>query len=246
MRTTRAAAATMQRAMVGAMKRLLIVDDDTGLCALLGERLQADGFALDAVHDGRNGLERAASGNYSLVILDVMLPRMSGLDLLRELRLRSSVPVLMLTARGDEVDRIVGLEIGADDYLPKPFHPRELVARIKAILRRFDENYSGVARLTAGDIVVDASLQEAWIDARPLHLTTIELALLEVLVRNAGRPLSREYLTSTVLGRKLGAFDRTIDVHISNLRKKLNGCRGGERIKTVRGSGYLLAPHREP
>lgn len=229
--------------MVGAMKRLLIIDDDTGLCALLSERLRADGFALDAVHDGSAGLERASTGDYSLIILDVMLPRMNGLDLLRELRLRSSVPVLMLTARGDEVDRIVGLEIGADDYLPKPFHPRELVARIKAILRRFDENYSGVGRLTAGDIAVDASLQEAWLDGNPLHLTTIELALLEVLVCNAGRPLTREYLTSKVLGRKLAAFDRTIDVHISNLRKKLNEHRGGERIKTVRGSGYLLAPH---
>ncbi|HZY62807.1 MAG TPA: response regulator transcription factor, partial [Edaphobacter sp.] len=200
------------------------------------------------VHEGRAGLERASSGEYSLVILDVMLPRMNGLDLLKELRAHSSVPVLMLTARGDDIDRIVGLEVGADDYLPKPFHPRELIARIKAILRRLDERQANSGRFTVGDITVDVSSQEAWLNSNPLRLTTIELALLEALVRDAGRPLSREYLTSTALGRKLGAFDRTIDVHISNLRKKLNEHHSGERIKTVRGSGYLLAPHphREP
>lgn len=226
------------------MNRLLIVDDDIQLCALLAERLQADGFALHAVHDGKAGLEQAASGEYALVILDVMLPRMGGLDVLRELRSRSSVPVLMLTARGDDVDRIIGLEIGADDYLPKPFNPRELVARIKAILRRLDEQKTGSRRFTAGDVTVDATVQEAWLDGNSLHLTTIEFSLLEVLVRNAGRPLTREYLTSAALGRKLGAFDRTIDVHISNLRKKLDEHHGSERIKTVRGSGYLLAPHQ--
>lgn len=225
------------------MNRLLIVDDDIQLCALLAERLQADGFTLHAVHDGKAGLEQAASGEYALVILDVMLPRMGGLDVLKELRSRSSVPVLMLTARGDDVDRIIGLEIGADDYLPKPFNPRELVARIKAILRRLDEQKTGSRRFTAGDVTVDATVQEAWLDGNALHLTTIEFALFEVLVRNAGRPLTRDYLTNAALGRKLGAFDRTIDVHISNLRKKLDEHQGSERIKTVRGSGYLLAPH---
>jgi DNA-binding response OmpR family regulator len=226
------------------MNRLLIVDDDTELCALLAERLGEDGFVLHAAHDGQRGLELASSGEYSLVILDVMLPRMGGMELLKELRSRSSVPVLMLTARGDDIDRIVGLEVGADDYLPKPFNPRELVARIKAILRRLDERRAGPDRFTSGDITIDIAVREAWIDGNPLHLTTIEFALLEVLVRNAGRALTREYLTDAALGRKLGVFDRTIDVHISNLRRKLDAHRGLDHIKTVRGSGYLLAPRR--
>jgi DNA-binding response OmpR family regulator len=203
-----------------------------------------DGFVLHAAHDGQRGLEMASSGGYSLVILDVMLPRMGGMELLKELRLRSSVPVLMLTARGDDIDRIVGLELGADDYLPKPFNSRELVARIRAILRRLDERRSGPDRFTSGDITIDIAVREAWVDGSSLHLTTIEFALLEVLVRNAGRALTREYLTDAALGRKLGVFDRTIDVHISNLRRKLDVHRGLEHIKTVRGSGYLLASRR--
>ena len=224
------------------MNPLLMIDDDTELCALLTERLAQEGFVLDAVHDGRDGLERAGSGGYSLVILDVMLPRMGGMEVLRELRTRSSVPVLMLTARGDDIDRIIGLEVGADDYLPKPFNPRELAARIKAILRRLDERRAGPNRFAAGDITIDTALREVWAAGRPVQLTTVEFALLEVLVRNAGRALTRDYLTDVALGRKLGAFDRTIDVHISNLRKKLETHSGVERIKTIRGSGYLLAP----
>ena len=222
------------------MSRLLIIDDDVELCALLTERLAEDGFVLQAVHDGKAGLKRAISGEYALVILDVMLPGMKGMDVLKELRLRSSVPVLMLTARGDDVDRIIGLEMGADDYLPKPFNSRELVARIKAILRRLDERRTGPDRFTAGDIAIDTATREAWVDGTSIHLTTVEFALLETLVRNAGRSLTREYLTEAVLERVLGAFDRTIDVHISNLRKKLDSHRGIERIKTIRGSGYLL------
>jgi DNA-binding response OmpR family regulator len=226
------------------MNSLLIVDDDVELCALLVERLAEDGFDLSAVHNGIDGLERASNGSYSLVILDVMLPRMGGIDVLKELRARSSVPVLMLTARGDDIDRIIGLEVGADDYLPKPFNPRELVARIKAILRRMDERRTGLEKFTAGDILVDTTLREAYVANRSLQLTTIEFALLEVLVRNPGQALSREYLTDIALGRRLGAFDRTIDVHISNLRRKLDEHRGVQRIKTIRGSGYLLAPRR--
>jgi two-component system response regulator CpxR len=226
------------------MNSLLIVDDDVELCALLIERLAEDGFDLAAVHNGIDGLELASNGSYSLVILDVMLPRMGGIDVLKQLRARSSVPVLMLTARGDDIDRIIGLEVGADDYLPKPFNPRELVARIKAILRRIDERRTGLEKFTAGDILIDTSLREAYVGDRSLQLTTIEFALLEVLVRNPGRALSREYLTGIALGRKLGAFDRTIDVHISNLRRKLDEHRGIQRIKTIRGSGYLLAPRR--
>jgi DNA-binding response OmpR family regulator len=226
------------------MNSLLIVDDDVELCALLIERLAEDGFNLSAVHNGIDGLELASNGSYSLVILDVMLPRMGGIDVLKQLRARSSVPVLMLTARGDDIDRIIGLEVGADDYLPKPFNPRELVARIKAVLRRMDERRTGLEKFTAGDILIDTSLREAYVAERSLQLTTIEFALLEVLVRNPGRALSREYLTDIALGRRLGAFDRTIDVHISNLRRKLDEHRGIQRIKTIRGSGYLLAPRR--
>ena len=226
------------------MNNLLIVDDDVELCALLIERLAEDGFNLSAAHNGIDGLELAGSGSYSLVILDVMLPRMGGIDVLKQLRARSSVPVLMLTARGDDIDRIIGLEVGADDYLPKPFNPRELVARIKAILRRMEERRTDPERLVAGDILIDTTLREACVGDRSLQLTTIEFALLEVLVRNPGRALSRDYLTDIALGRRLGAFDRTIDVHISNLRRKLDQQNGIQRIKTIRGSGYLLAPRK--
>jgi DNA-binding response OmpR family regulator len=226
------------------MTALLIVDDDVELCALLTERLKEDGFGLHAVHDGVEGLSEAGSGKYSLVILDITLPRLSGMDLLKALRPRSSVPVLMLTARGDDIDRIVGLECGADDYLPKPFNPRELVARIKAILRRLDENRESPNSISAANISVDTAVREARADGKLLDLTTVEFTLLEILVRNAGQTLTREYLTCEALGRQLGPFDRTIDVHISNLRKKLDGEHGLQRIKTIRGSGYLLAARR--
>src|ERR1700742_3034895 len=160
------------------MNNLLIVDDDVELCALLIERLAEDGFNLSAAHNGIDGLELAGSGSYSLVILDVMLPRMGGIDVLKQLRARSSVPVLMLTARGDDIDRIIGLEVGADDYLPKPFNPRELVARIRAILRRLDDRPAGYELLTNGDIAIDVSRREAMVDGQPLSLTTVEFALL--------------------------------------------------------------------
>lgn len=226
-------------------KPLLIVDDDKELCNLLTERLGEDGFVVHAVYDGKEGLERAASGAYCLVILDVMLPHKGGMQVLKELRALSSVPVLMLTARGEDIDRILGLEIGADDYLAKPFNPRELVARIKAILNRLDDRPPKHDRLTNGDITIDISRREAKVDGEPLSLTTVEFALLETLVRNVGRILTREYLTDIALGRRLGSFDRTIDVHISNLRRKLDDRHGNQHIKTVRGSGYLLAPSRK-
>jgi DNA-binding response OmpR family regulator len=226
------------------MNPLLIVDDDTELCKLLTERLREEGFLLHAVHDGIEGLSRASSGDYCLVILDVTLPRMGGMDMLKALRTRSSIPVLMLTARGDDIDRIIGLEFGADDYLPKPFNPRELVARIKAILRRLNEHRNGPSSFSAGDVSIDTAVHEAWVDGKPLELTTVEFTLLEALIRNAGKTLTREYLTSVALGRELGPFDRTIDVHISNLRKKLDGEHGIQRIKTIRGSGYLLTVRR--
>lgn len=229
------------------MDRVLIVDDDIELCRLLAERLLPEGFALEAVHNGTRGLERALSQEHALVILDLMLPGMGGLDVLRHLRGQSPVPVIVLTARGEDVDRILGLEIGADDYLPKPFNPRELVARIRAILRRTSAATSrnGNGPIAIGDLRLDPAAREVSLDGALLDLTSVEFNLLEVLLRDAGHVLTREQLTESVLGRKLGAFDRVIDVHVSNLRKKLDRAHGEERIKTVRGSGYVFALRAE-
>jgi DNA-binding response OmpR family regulator len=227
------------------MEHLLIVDDDVELCGLLAERLEREGFSLEAAHEGLRGLERARSGEHALVILDLMLPGLGGLDVLRKLRAQSSIPVLILTARGEDVERILGLEIGADDYLPKPFNPRELIARVRAILRRTSAVAGDGKRLIAGDITLDTAAREAWIDGRELELTSMESSLLEVLMHNAGRVVTRDHLTEVVLGRKLGPFDRVIDVHVSNLRKKLGDAAAGERIKAVRGSGYLFVVRSE-
>lgn len=227
------------------MDRILIVDDDIDLCRLLAERLLPEGFALEAVHNGTRGLERAISREHALIILDLMLPGMGGLDVLRHVRHQSPVPVLVLTARGEDVDRILGLEIGADDYLPKPFNPRELIARIRAILRRTGAGNSRSGPIAVGDLRLDPAAREASLDDAPIDLTSVEFNLLEVLLRDAGRVLTREQLTESVLGRKLGTFDRVIDVHVSNLRKKLGHAHGEERIKTVRGSGYVFALRTE-
>jgi DNA-binding response OmpR family regulator len=227
------------------MDRVLIVDDDVELCRLLGERLSSEGFALEAVHDGPRGLERVLSQEHALVILDLMLPGMGGLDVLRRLRNHSPVPVLILTARGEDVDRILGLEIGADDYLPKPFNPRELIARIRAILRRTSRTAATSGSVTVGDLQLDPAAREVRMDGVQIDLTSVEFALLETLLRDAGHVVTREQLTETVLGRKLGPFDRVIDVHISNLRKKLGRAHGEERIKAVRGSGYVFVVRSE-
>jgi DNA-binding response OmpR family regulator len=227
------------------MDRVLIVDDDVELCRLLGERLSTEGFRLEAVHDGLRGLERVLSREHAFVILDLMLPGMGGLDVLRRVRAQSPVPVLILTARGEDVDRILGLEIGADDYLPKPFNPRELIARIRAILRRTSPAPERAASLTVSGIRLDPAAREAWADGKQLDLTSVEFTLLETLLRDAGHVVTREALTEMVLGRPLGAFDRVIDVHISNLRKKLNVAHTDDRIKAVRGSGYLFALRSE-
>jgi DNA-binding response OmpR family regulator len=222
------------------MDRVLIVDDDVQLCRLLAERLGTEGFTIEAAHDGPHGLEKALSLEHALVVLDLMLPGMQGLDVLRRLRRQSPVPVLILTARGEDSDRIIGLEMGADDYLPKPFNPRELIARIRAILRRTGRAEASPGPLVVGDLRVDPSLREAWLEDAPLHLTSVEFTLLEVFMREPGRILSREQLTEAVLGRELGPFDRVIDVHVSNLRRKLGVTQDNQRIKTVRGSGYLF------
>src|SRR5580692_5998413 len=222
------------------MARVLIIDDDVELCRLLAERLSSEDFSIEAIHNGQRGLERVLSEDYALVILDLMLPGMKGLDVLRHVRERSAVPVLILTARGEDVDRILGLEIGADDYLPKPFNPRELIARIRAILRRTQYANKGTAPLVVDDIRLDRTAREAWVNKKPIDLTSVEFSLLETLLQHAGQVVTREHLTESVLGRKLGPFDRVIDVHVSNVRRKLGSAQGGERIKSVRGSGYLF------
>ena len=228
------------------MDRVLIIDDDIELCHLLTARMSDEGFEIEGVHDGAHGLERALSREHSLVVLDLMLPRMGGLDVLRRVREQSPIPVLILTARGEDVDRILGLEIGADDYLPKPFNPRELIARIRAILRRTVRVAAGTHPLIVGDLRLDPASREAWIQGRLISLTSVQFTLLEMLMQHAGRIVTREELTEAVLGRKLGPFDRVIDVHVSNIRKKLGTNHGVERIKAIRGSGYLFVVRADP
>jgi two-component system response regulator CpxR len=221
--------------------RILIVDDDEDLSELVKQFLEPEGFRLESAFTGTAGLERALSGNFDLVVLDLMLPGMPGLDVLRSLRQKTNLPVLILTARGDDVDRIVGLEIGADDYLPKPFNPRELVARIRAILRR-THGGAGAPKIAVGDVEVDSATRIARRGGQPVELTAVEFNLLERLLRSAGKVVTRDDLAEDVLGRKLQALDRSLDVHVSKVRKKLgDGPDGQERIKTIRGVGYMYA-----
>ncbi len=228
------------------MDQILIIDDDVALCELVTEYLEPLGFQIESVHRGDVGVERALSGEHALVVLDVMLPGLNGFEVLRRVRADSKVPVLMLTARGDDVDRIVGLEIGADDYLPKPFNPRELTARIRAILRRAksDEpaSQTQAKKLEVGDLQLDGGTRTVIRAGENVELTAVEFDLLERLLRAAGSIVTREELSKEVLGRNASPFDRSIDMHISNLRKKLGHQLGpGERIKTVRGVGYIYA-----
>src|SRR4030088_479067 len=235
--------------MIKGMDHVLVVDDDVELCALVQEYLTAEGFSLKAVHDGEQGLQQALTGDYSLVVLDVMLPGINGFEVLRRVRAVSRLPVLLLTARGEEVDRIVGLEIGADDYLPKPFNPRELVARIRAILRRTHGEGKSAASLPevlrVGEVGLDPATRTVLRDGKPVDLTSVEFNLLEVLLREAGRVVPRERLVNAVLSRKFSPFDRSIDMHVSKVRKKLGDTESDEHIKTVRGVGYIFARPRE-
>ena len=221
------------------MSDVLLIDDDVELSELVSEYLVGEGFTVDVVHNGDSGLRRALEGGHDLVILDVMLPGITGFELLRKLRETSAVPVLMLTARGEDVDRIVGLEMGADDYLAKPFNPRELAARMRAILRRASLKPEVSDRIGVDDIVVDLGTRCVSVDAEEVPLTGVEFSLLEALVRSAGNVVSRDDLSRAALFRRTNSFDRSLDVHISNLRRKLGPtAAGGERIKTVRGLGY--------
>ena len=213
----------------------------------MSEFLRREGFEVEFEHEGHRGLEKASKPGIDLVVLDVMLPGLDGFEILRRLREHSKVPVIMLTARGEDVDRIVGLELGADDYLPKPFNPRELAARIRAILRRYEPRPAGVShRLEVNGIALDPGTREVFAGGQPVELTTFEFDILEMLMRGAGRVLSRDALMENFYNRKATPFDRSIDMHISHLRKKLN--RGDSLIKTIRGVGYQFSktPEDEP
>jgi two-component system, OmpR family, response regulator CpxR len=227
------------------MDHILVVDDDVELCSLVQEYLTAEGFSLKAVHDGETGLQQALTNEYSLVVLDVMLPGINGFDVLRRIRSVSKIPVLLLTARGEDVDRIVGLEIGADDYLPKPFNPRELVARIRAVLRRTKPNRGADEEpeiITVGDVELDPATRSVHRAGQTVDLTSVEFNLLEVLLREAGRVVTRERLVNAVLSRKFMPFDRSIDMHVSKVRRKLGDSEeDGDHIKTIRGVGYMFA-----
>lgn len=228
------------------MDRILVIDDDEELCELIAEYLKLEGFAIEAVHRGEPGIERALAGEFSFLVLDVMLPGANGFDVLRRVRAESKIPVLMLTARGEDIDRIVGLELGADDYLPKPFNPRELVARIRAILRRSHTESPlqppNNERFLLGDVELDKGARIVRRAGEMIELTTVEFDLLELLMRAAGRVVTREEIVNKILGRKFMAFDRSVDMHVSNLRKKLGHRLGeAERVRSVRGVGYIYA-----
>ncbi|HPU51951.1 MAG TPA: response regulator transcription factor [Burkholderiaceae bacterium] len=224
------------------MPKVLLIDDDRELASLLTEYLQQDGFETQAVHDGETGVTQALTGAHDIVVLDVMMPRLDGIEVLRRIRATSRVPVLMLTARGDDIDRIVGLELGADDYVPKPCTPRELAARLRAILRRVEESSKASvtgAPVVAGPLTLWPARRAAQWRGQPLELTGTEFNLLLVLARQAGQVVGRSELSEQGLGRPLARFDRSIDVHVSSLRQKLGPGPDGEPwIVTARGMGY--------
>lgn len=220
---------------------ILVIDDDTELTDLLTQYLAQEGFKVICVHDGEQGVKKALHQTFDAIILDVMLPHMNGFEVLRAIREHLETPVLMLTARGDDIDKIVGLEIGADDYLPKPANPRELVARLRAILRRTQKIPLSKPILEEHNIVVDCSKRHVSMSGAFLELTNAEFNILEMLIKSPGQAFSKEELTEYALGRKYTAYDRSIDVHISNLRNKLGDNLQGEPIvKTVRGFGYMF------
>ena len=223
------------------MSRVLLVDDDDLLTELLTEYLNAEGLEVNRMPDGEKGVQEILNGpGYDVVVLDSMMPKMNGLDVLKTVRTQSKIPVIMLTAKGDDIDRIIGLEMGADDYVPKPCQPRELLARINAILRRAQqttENPSVVNSISASGITLFPAKRQAMIGDAALELTSTEFNLLEVLMRHAGQVVSKENLSQEALDRKLAKFDRSIDVHISSIRHKLGDA---SLIQTVRGLGYLF------
>jgi DNA-binding response OmpR family regulator len=232
------------------MESILVIDDDVEMCGMLAEYLQSEGLLAETVHNGEEGLKRALSGEHSLIVLDVMLPKINGIELLRRLRTESNARVLLLTARGEEVDRIIGLEVGADDYVPKPFSARELLARIRAILRRPETGSAaksrGPSRIVLGDVEMDKGTHTVRRAGSDVQLTALEFNFLELLLRAAGKVVTREQVATTILGRQFSPLDRSIDVHVSKLRRKLGlQSSGEERIKSIRSVGYIytaLAP----
>lgn len=227
-----------------------MIDDDLKLCRLVRDYLGPMGFAVEAAHTGTEGLEKVKNNDYEAVILDVMMPEMDGFTVLKEIRQFSTVPVLMLTALGDEADRIVGLEIGADDYLPKTFSTRELLARLRAVTRRSQlttmQSKNETEEITVSDIYINSATREAKQNGEPLILTALEFDLLQSLARSAGRVLDRDTLLDEIAGRNYDIFDRSIDVHISSLRRKLNDDSKHPRyIRTIRSVGYMLLNNSE-
>lgn len=223
------------------MPHILLVDDDVELSGMLRDYLNQDGFEATAVHDGESGVVEALSGHYAIVALDVMMPGISGIEVLRRIRAVSNVPVLMLTAKGDDMDRIVGLELGADDYVPKPCQPRELAARLRAILRRTTLIEAASGPIVAGPLTVYPEQRRVEWGGAPVDMTSTEFNLVEVLARNAGRPVSKGLLCEQALGRPLARFDRSIDVHLSSIRHKLGNLPDGRScIQTVYRQGYQL------
>jgi len=222
--------------------KVLIADDDKELCSLLEEFLEQEAIQVECVHDGQSAIDKLSVDNFDLLILDVMMPQKNGFDTLSELRKNNQIPIIMLTAKGDKIDRIVGLEMGADDYLPKPCDPRELVARIRAVVRRSshtNEQLLSQEALTEDNLVLTPNNRQVRVADSPIELTSTEFDCLQLLLVNAGTLVSRESLSEKALGKKLQAFDRSIDMHISNIRKKLGlKADGQERIKTLRGCGY--------
>ncbi len=216
---------------------LLLIDDDAELCQLVKEFLESQRFQVETVHDGRNGLIRALAAEVDLILLDVMLPGMNGFDLLRSLRAVKKTPVIMLTARTDQKDRITGLDAGADDYLPKPFDPQELAARIRAVLRR-SKPAASRPQFESGGVKIDSNSRQVTQAGKKVDLTSIEFDILELLMRNAGRVVTRNDLMNSLYQRDATAFDRSIDVHVSHLRKKLED---SDIILTIRGSGYQFS-----
>jgi two-component system, OmpR family, response regulator CpxR len=230
-----------------AAKSILLVEDDLELCLLMKDYFSQQGFRIDAVHDGRTGLARSLEGGFDLILLDVMLPVLDGFELLRQLRKRSATPVIMLTARTAQTDRVAGLNAGADDYLPKPFGPEELLARIRAVLRRASREAPETQVFEAAGVRVDVQSRQAWLSGREIEITANEFDILEILVRSAGRTVSRDELAAALYQRRSTPYERSLDVHISHLRRKLEGA-GRSPIRTVRGVGYLFAaaPEEEP
>ncbi len=225
------------------MKHILLADDDTELCTLLTEYLYGENFKVDAVHDGEAAIHNALNIHYDVMILDIMMPKLNGLEVLKRLQHEVNLPILMLTARGDDIDRILGLEMGADDYLAKPCNPRELVARLRAILRRIQGSqteYRDQSVTLMGDLKLDRSSRTVWLNQQMVVLTSTEFNVLDTLIEHAGEVVSKETLTESALFRKLTVYDRSVEMHVSKVRKKLGPhADGNQRIKTIRGVGYL-------